>query len=400
MTLRDRVRLSWEVLRGKALPDIYGIQNWNSYGGGFSTGISKDQLLNAYRSWVYACVSARAKAIAAATFRLYVKRGPDEFEEIDDHPMLELLEEVNPYHTRWEMFYLTSASQDLTGDAYWYLANNKVGVPGEVWPLDPGKMKVVPDKREFISHYELRQGREVIRFESSEILHFKFPNPQNPFYGMGPVEAAVQSIDADYYQHEYNKKFYENSAMPVLALMTDQKLSEVNYKRVKQEWQKQYGGKDNVGKTAVLDAGLKVQPIGVNPKDLDWLATNKASRDDVLGIFGVPASKLGIVEDVNRANAEANDYTFSANVIEPILSMMDQRMTQDLARKYDPKLIVMHDSTIRSDERAAAEVAEIRIRSGQTTINEERKSQGFKPIEGGDELRISSNLVTIGSNES
>jgi len=98
---------------------------------------------------------------------------------------------------------------------------------------------------------------------------------------------------------------------------------------------------------------------------------------------------------VNRANADANDYTFSANVIEPILNLLDERMTKDLAIKFDPRLIVKHDSTIRDDDKAEADVAKVRLSAGMTTINEERLAEGYEPVEGGDEILVPRNMVTL-----
>ncbi|MFX9003728.1 phage portal protein, partial [Acinetobacter baumannii] len=36
-----------------------------------------------------------------------------------------------------------------------------------------------------------------------------------------------------------------------------------------------------------------------------------------------------------------------------------------------------------------------RIESGQATINEVRKEEGFSPVEGGDNLMIAANLITL-----
>ena len=49
------------------------------------------------------------------------------------------------------------------------------------------------------------------------------------------------------------------------------------------------------------------------------------------------------------------------------------------------------------DEKKRAEAAEVRLRSGQTSVNEERAEHGRPTVEGGDVVRIESGLVPVGA---
>lgn len=385
-------RISWALdafRKGPGMPNIYGIRDYQY--SGLATSRSKSEMLKAYTSWVYACVNIRSKAVAGAEFELYVK-GRDGLVEIEEHPFLDLMQEVNPFDTRYEMICKTIAHLDLTGNAYWYLPKNGLGIPGEIWVLPPDKMTVIPSKTEYISGYVLRQDNDKIPFTPDEICHFKYPNPSDAFYGASVLMAAAHSAEIDTDAHEYQRKFYKNSAIPAMALKTEQKLNKDTFQRLKDDWDSRYQGSANAGKTAVLEQGLAVERIGVNPSELDWLDTMRSTRDDILAVFGVPASMLGLVEDVNRANAEANQFVFASNVIEPILTMIDERMTQDIVRKYDPKLIVKHTSTIPDDDETEIRVAKMRLDSGLTTRNEERLEYGYDEIEGGDVLLVPGSL--------
>jgi HK97 family phage portal protein len=399
MSLLNRTRNAWNVLKGVSTPELYnGGTNWvNASIAGGKTLASKAELLAAYASWVYACVNVRAKALAGVTFRVNVKRGPDEYEEIVDHPLSLLLESPNPFYTRSELMLLLGQHLDLTGDGYWYIPRNGFGVPGEIWPLPPDKMKVVGSKTEFIQGYVLDYGTQKIQFKPEEIVHFRYPSPTDVYYGISPLRAAARSVNIDEYQHTLQENLLRKGGVPPIALVTEQTVTDPVRLKMKQDWRDNYGGPENAGNIPILSNGLKVEKIGLNPSEMDWLATSKATRDDILAIFGVPASKLGLVEDVNRANAEANDYTFSVNVVEPNLRLIDERMTRSLAQLFDVKLVIIHDSTIAGDERETAEVAKIRISAGMTTINEEREAEGYDPIEGGDEILVSKTMATLSS---
>jgi len=390
MDILSRIKLGWDVIRGKQLPAphplVYGMEGYQGTWGLRDKQGDVAAMLDSYHSWVYACVHLRSQNVARATFRLYAQRGNQEPREIEEHPFLDMLWKVNPFETQYNFLFRTQANLDLTGNAYWYVAKNQLGVPAELWLLPTDKVTIVPSRSDVISHYELSNYKDTVNFDPEEIIHLKYPNPADFFYGASPLMAAMYAADINEFQHQYQRNMYKNNAVPPFALKTDQKLDERSFQRLRDGWHRRYGGADG-DKLAVLEAGLSIEKIGVSPSELDWMQTNRVTRDEIFAIYGIPASKLGLVEDVNRANAEANDYTFSANVLEPILTMYDETMTENIVGLYDESLYVVHDSTIRTDERDKAEISRIRVEAGLTTPNEERELLGFDPIEGGDELR-------------
>lgn len=395
MTLTESLKM-WAVekLAGKYMPNIWNVMDSQRTYGLYDPN-NKAAMLAAYKSWIYACVDKRSFAVAGANLRLYVRRGPDELEEIDNHPVLDLLRNPNPWETHMELFKGSIQHADLTGDFYWYIPLNGVGRPGEIWQLPSDRMTIVPHPKKYIAGYKLRNGNEMISFKPEEILHFKYPSSTSLYYGLGPPQASALSANIDQNQHEYQSNFYKNAAIPPFALSTDQKLNETQFKRLRSQFEENYSGVKNSGKPFITDGGLKIEKMGVNPKDLDWLASNRATRDDILGIFGVPASVLGLVEDVNRASAMSNRYSFADNTIEPILSLLDEKLTKDLAQLYDEKLIIKHDSTLPEDTQVEAIAMEARLRAGLTTINEERMAEGYKPIENGDRVLVESNRIFL-----
>jgi len=396
MNLLRRISEAYKILTKGIVSNVYGLSFASAQIGLVDRKGDKSKMLQSYVSWVYACVSIRAKAVSAAKFRLYVKRGVDEFEEVGEHPAIDLLRRVNPLDTFIDLKYITVAHLDLTGDAYWYMPKNGLGLPAEIWILPPDRVRIVPNEKTIVGGYVLHAPNgQRIQFDADEILHFKYPNPSDPLYGASPLMAVARSVDIDEFQHEFQRKFYKNYAIPPLALETEQVLTQEQVENLKTMWNRAYGG-ENVGKgPAVLDAGLKAHMIGMPTKDLQWLESNRVTRDDILAVYGVPASKLGLVEDVNRANAEANDYTFAVNVVEPILAMLDERLTQGLAAKYDEKLVFIHDSTVAKNIELETKLAQMRVSSGLRTINEERLADGWDAVEGGDVPLVPANLVPL-----
>lgn len=95
---------------------------------------AREQFLQANKSWVFACVQAISQEISNIDLRL-LERDDDEFELVTDHPVIELLNRVNPRMTRHELFEITQSHLELDGNAFWLLARNGVNEIREIWPL-------------------------------------------------------------------------------------------------------------------------------------------------------------------------------------------------------------------------------------------------------------------------
>src|SRR6185369_11420081 len=106
-------------------------------------------MLSAFRSLVFACVNVRAREVANAgrlgKFRVMREVDHDTYADVAlNHPLVALIRRPNPYFSRWFLWYLTITHLDLTGNAYWWIATDKLGVPRALWPIPPDVVRVVP----------------------------------------------------------------------------------------------------------------------------------------------------------------------------------------------------------------------------------------------------------------
>jgi HK97 family phage portal protein len=390
MTFKNRLHGAIRAFRG--IPNLYPTS-----GGVWQAGLSgtnSGELLKAYRGWVFACASIIAKNVAKVPMRLSVKRG-DGNEEITDHPMLDLFVGVNPIQTRFELWWLSMVWLELCGKSFWYLVRNGLGVPQELWPIPPDRMKVVPERERVIGGYLYQHQGKKIAFDAEEIIYLRYPNPTSIYEGMGTLQAATYEYDTDLYMKKHRIATFKNRARPDVVLETDQYLSDPDYTRIRKSWNKIYGDVDNAGKVGILEAGLKVRPFSQTMQELDFVDGARLSRNDILGIFGVPASMLGLVEDVNRANADANYRTFQSEVILPRLIMIAEKLTQDLCPMFDAKLSVAFENPVPEDAERKREDRTANLQIGYTSINEERAKEGMEPAPWGKVPLLPINLYPV-----
>jgi HK97 family phage portal protein len=333
----------------------------------------------AYKSWVFACAQKNAFSVAKCNLKLY-KDGPDP-KVIDKHPFLDLLKNVNPNQNKFELMTITELFLELTGNAYWWMPRDTLRTPGMIWNIPANWMSIVPSRENFIDGYVMKVpglGKPV-PFAEDEIVHFKFPSPFDLYYGTGPTFAAAYAIDLNDNIKTWGINFFMNNAQPSGVLTTDDSLSPDQYARLRDEWNRKHKGSSNAGKMAILEAGLKYQQTGSTLKDARFEDISREVRDEILASFGVPASKLGLVEDVNRANADANDYTYQKETIIPRLTLIEEKLNEKVMPMYDSGLIVKFDSPVPEDKAFRLQQITSHLASGYSSIDEEREKDGEEP---------------------
>lgn len=338
-----------------------------------------------------------ATAVSEVKWRLYKGNERSERSQVAEHPILTLLDYANAFQTGQEVLELLELHLDLAGRAYWYLPKNGLGVPGEIWVLPPHLITIVPSKEEFIAGYIYNIGDEKIPLGIDEIIRFSMPDPLNLYGGIGFTQAASIELDSEVYSGKWNRNFFYNSARPDAALEFEGELSEEQFKLLKEQWASRHQGLSSAHKLAILQGGIKYKQIQIAQKDMDFQALRKQTRENLLFAFGMPLSVMGIVENVNRANAEAGDYTFARWLVKPRLTRIRNKLNEQLVSKFPlaKGVELDFDEVVPETVEQKRLLAESGLRAGYKTINDARKLVGDDPLppEIGDMLLIPLNLI-------
>jgi len=423
----------------RAMPDQAGADPKRYYQAAFPLGWSTDvptpqdyaRLVDSYKSWVYVCASKNGRSVAEATQRLYLRKTSElagkksvlrtksvgrktedrlrknpmltkmlspaeEIEEVLEHPYIDLMSSINPFRNRFETMEETELFLELCGNSYWYVVRNKLSLPAQIWTLPAQNVRVVPSADKFISGYVYLKGAYKIPFDPEEIIHFKFSNPNNMHYGLGPLSAIYSA----YQFHESTRRFetalMANMGRPEGILTYPEELDEVEFKRIRKEWVENYGGVGKVGKVLILSGGTDYKPITMSPKEMSYLAGLKITREEIAGAFDIPMSKL-TMESSNRAVADSGDYQYANEAIEPRLRRIEEKLNEALIPSYDENLFVAYDSTVPEDKDFMLRERESNIRSFYSSINLERDRAKEDHVDWGDVPWAPMGLAPLGA---
>lgn len=363
-----------------------------------------EEYLKAYIGYIYTAVGAISQEVASIDLHLYKvkfsRTGEPKAQEIFEHSALSVLNYVNEITTLYDTLEATQTYLELTGEAYWVILKDGQA-PSEFWLLRPDWVRIVPSKTEVIDHYDYLPGNvssEKVSIPKENVIPFKYFNPLNPYRGKGATQAAALPFDILNFAQEYNRNFFFNSAIPSMVFSTDAKISEQAIKRFVAQWQASFGGRSKSNKVAFLGSGLKLDKASFGAKELDFNEQMKTMRDDVLAVFKVPKTVLGLTDDVNRANADSTTRAFMERVVTPRM----KRLVNTLNEFYLPMFEEGDNSLFFDFTDPSPEDVELKLKryeSGRKytwlTPNEIRVEENLEPLEGGDDLfTTSANTLT------
>jgi HK97 family phage portal protein len=355
--------------------------------------------LESYKSvpWVRPCVSVIAYNAANVTLRLLRPNVEGDDEEITASPLLDLLARPNPRQTQFDLIEKTIMHLELTGNAYWSLEERDArGIPSEIYVLRPDRVTVLPDRETGIAGYRYTVNGRKVEYEPGEIVHLSYPNPIDDLYGMGVIEAAEQRSDSARALVEHEARFWRSGAKITGVVKTPEKMDTPSWDRFIARIKQWLSGGQSGYSMMVLEDGMEYQSVSDGPAKLGMLEMARMSRDEILAMFGVPPTKVGILENANY-KAAASDQFFWTETVDPKLTRVEQAL-QPLVELFHPgeDLHFAFERLNFEDDLAQANVVSALAHSGTQTLNELRQYQGKDPIEGGDVVFIPGNLMPFG----
>jgi len=396
MRLLDRVKTATNVLfKGSEINFQWGASDSS----GLQPKISRTDYtsqVESFEYWTYVAVSCIARNVAKNTVRLYNSQND---KDITDHPFWDLWQTINPQQNAFDLLELTSIFLDLTGNAYWYVVKNGLRKPVELYVLRSNKVKIIPGAGVNVAGYEYWVGANKQSFEPDEIVHFRYPNPYDDFYGLAPLAAMAYTPSQDNAMHQLAYYFLKNSAMPGNIFIAEEWVDRDMLKASKEEIKQEYEGVKKTGKTMVLK-GLKPSRLSMTPQEMGTNETSLRIRDEIMAFFGVPLTKVGIGGTVQggtpRATAEALDATFQQETVSPRLVRLASKMNDKLLPMWDRKLKAEFTNPVPADREFELRQWDTWLKDYVVSVNEYRTFLGQPPAPWGNKPIAPFNLMPLG----
>ena len=290
---------------------------------------------------VYACVRTIAEAIAGLPLHLYRYTDGGK-EKAVDYPLYYLLhDEPNPEMSSFTFRETLMTHLLLSGNAYAQKIFDNRGQVIALYPLMPTQMNVLRDSSgKLIYQYTYTpadskpDSPKTVNLSSEEVLNIPGLG-FNGLVGFSPIAMARNALGLAMATEEFGSKFFANGAQPSGVLEHPGTIKDPE--KLRNEWQRNFGGSSNSNKTAVLEEGLKYHPISIPPDQAQFLESRKFQVNEICRIFRMPPHMVGDLEKSSFNNIEQMSLEFVKYTLDSWVCRWEQGLKRGLLRGDDKK---------------------------------------------------------------
>lgn len=285
-----------------------------------SVGMSRDRAMKI--STVNRCVEVLSNSMAVLPVYIMNERTK---ERIQEHRLSRVLwERANEAMTSFDYQRLMLCNELLRGNAYaWIYRDPRTGWPRELIPLPPDYVTIRVDLDGHVWYFFTHPTTgQVTMLRPDDILHYKAYS-EDGIEGISVLRRASLTLSTARAAQLYENSTWMSGGQPSGILTTESDLGDsievvqpdgtkvtVDPKeQLRRSWEAVHRGPGNAFRIAVLDLGLKYQPISMTNSDAQFVESNEIRVADVCRFFGVPLH-LAYAGKQSYASNEQNGIEF------------------------------------------------------------------------------------------
>jgi HK97 family phage portal protein len=239
------------------------------------------------------------------------------------------------------------------------------------------------DSPNLVDYYEYRTGRRSDLLPADQVIHFRYPDPKDPYIsGLSPLRATFEQVALTSSYTATRKAIYDNAGIPSALVSPEEVIGEEERDRLEAQWNQRFrrGGTGKV----VSESNLRVQLLNHSFADLAALAEHSATKEDISNAFHVPIAFM--TSNTNMANLYASRFLHAETAIAPRLKRRDEALNAFLIPWFDPtgRLFIDSGDPTPTDPSVLAAMIERDLKFGVRSINEVRNDDGLPPVPWGE----------------
>jgi len=314
---------------------------------------------------------------------------------VDNHPMIDLILNPNPYYSG-ELLWYATISDWMFGNAYWRKIRNKFGEPMQLWWI-PSRL-IEPKwggTNSFIDYYEYKYdaGEEPERIPFTEVVHFRNGlDPQNTRKGLSPLGFLLKELYTDDEAAEFVATLLANLGVPGMIISpggNNVKIEPKDVNQIKEQAETRWTG-TNRGRAMVLSAPADVKTLSFSPDQMKLRDIRTTPEERISAITGIPAIVLGLGAGLQRSTfsnmAEARESAYE-NFMIPSQRVISSEVRTQLLPDFEVKPLdfrVFFDLSevrvLQADENEIHKRAQDNLKTGGMTLNEYRDAIGLPQL--------------------
>jgi HK97 family phage portal protein len=343
---------------------------------------------------VWACVRILSEDTASLPLHLYRRLPGGGKERAVNHPLSFLLHNrPNPEMTAFTFREVYAAHLVSWGNAYaekefgkGIIGRNKVIA---LWPITPNRVIVKRDEKKKIVYQINMTGMKsditTVTLPKEKILHTPGLG-YNGLIGYSPIALLRESIGLGMTLEEYSERYFSNGIHPSAVVTHPGQPKDL--KAMREAFNEVYGGLGKSHRLMLLEEGMKIEKIGIENKDAQFLESKKYSNIDIgTRIYRLAPQQYG---EYDKASTYASAEQFSIDYVTHTLRAWLVRLEQSyntnlLSPEEQGEYFFEHlvDGLLRGDIKSRYEAYAVGRNNGWLNADEIREFENMNPMEDG-----------------
>ena len=198
--------------------------------------------------------------------------------------------------------------------------------------------------------------------------------------GKSVLEHAVESLGGAIAVQQQGNAFFGNGANPSVILKHPKSMSSEAIQRFKAGWFEKFGGSKKSNGVAVLEDGMDVVPLTVNPRDAQVLELRRFLVEDVSRWFRMPPHKIGDLSRSTNNNIEQQNIDYLTDTLLTWVVNLEQEIWLKLVRDDSIEVKTQVKVLLRGDMAARSAYHKDMFYIGAMSVNEIRSDDDRNPI--------------------
>lgn len=342
--------------------------------------------------FVWACQSIISGTIANLPMDVLEKQGPVRLPVADPPSWVDVPNPLNPNYTAISYKRQVSLSLVQDGNAF-IAAYPSVFDPQQLLVLNPAQVEI-KDGDGMPEYVVTGGGREMARLTPLDCIHIPFILPPGYTRGLNPVEAAALSIGIDLASQKQNAKFLNGGGLVTGVIEVPAEagvLTKTQQDDLRDSFKRRREGPAGYS-IGVLTGGATFKPVSQSQAESEYIAGRKMSREEIAGMYLVPAFMIGSQEPGGVAYASAVER--AQHFIDYCLIHYTGPMElghRRLVDGADTYVKFNYGALLRGDFKTRTDIYHSLLGDKVITRNEVREKEDWAPLDDGGFLETPNN---------
>ena len=295
----------------------------------------------------------------------------------------------NEYMTAFDMLYKLTTQYYLNNNAFALLNWNEKGQLAGIYPINYTHVELQADRMDNLYvEFTFRNGKRA-QFSYNDVIHLRRHFNGNEFLG-DDNRALSATLELAHTQNEGLENSIKSSAHLRGILKLNQLTADVELKKIKENFVKDYLSMSNDGGIITTDKKMEYVPIENNPLNLD-VTQLQAVKNKIYDYLGV-SEKI-----VNSSYNEDEYAAFYESTVEPLAVQMSLEFTRKIfnerERAFGNQVVFESGRLQFTSNKTKVNLIKELLPYGILTINQALEILNMAPIEGGDKRLQTLNVV-------